>query len=146
MCIDNPAHRSYPGCYTISVPPNPGRDETDLIMDTVQGLSDAADIYQDYRNKMAFCTAITFLHVCIFLDSVPGICRFITMLKKAAIPSIIFIFFFAFIDVGRGAANSGGADRGGRGRGGGDPFGLTIPYDPHPPPITFVYSLMEITH
>jgi hypothetical protein len=80
----DPGHRSFPGCFSISLPPDPNhRNELELVMDTMESLEEAEDEYQLYRQLMAWCVALTFIVAVTFLDSVKGVDRFVAMLKLA---------------------------------------------------------------
>jgi hypothetical protein len=53
------------------------RNELELVMDTMESLHEAEDGYQQYRELMALCVALTCIACVTFLDSVMGVRRFV---------------------------------------------------------------------
>jgi hypothetical protein len=72
-CLSDPSHRAWPGCFFISVHPDPhGEDGSELIMDAVEALHDVQHAYtvracpgrlgalSAFHNKLRLCTALLY--------------------------------------------------------------------------------------
>ena len=99
-CLGDPMHRSWPGCFKISVHPNPDPENgAEVIMDTMQGLIELREDYTMYRTYMTGSLFLLFFMTLKEMDCIHHIDTFVIMFKLALKPSAIFIVFFAFVFV-----------------------------------------------
>ena len=109
-CLADPNHRSWPGCYKLSVPPNSHGDQDpqseqfsanlELVMDSVQELSLIGEEYLQYRQLVSLALVCLLLLTCGHMVCVKSIGLFVLMLKIAVAPSVVFLTFFFFVFCG----------------------------------------------